>query len=318
MSKSRAERAIEWSIDRGAIDPNERDTTIYFWGGEPFMAWKTMLHTLERYPQLFFCTNTNGVAINDSNSDILRQHMYHFRVTLSLGSAYDKFGGIDKALVRLKPAIDLIKESHGGWGVNFTVDNVDRMYEDFVMMHESGIHNILIDMPTHREITAEYQEKFIDAYLKILFGFHKDKNSGFKFFDKHMSEEMAEKPKRLRYCGSGVTRLLVDFDGDVYPCDGMYIVKRMKLGNIYKEVDFSKLTMLERLADNPEKLYMYCNDCEIGDVCPRAKCMGMNIELTGNMFKPDPNWCMICKTYAKLNQKYHELKREKSYETSNI
>ena len=314
MTPQMASDAIEWMFDQGLLDPDSKDTNFYFWGGEPFVAWETMKATLERYPTLQFCVNTNGLAVKGKVKDFILEHKYHLRLTLSMGSAYDKFGSLDRLLEVLAPAVNAVKESEDRWAVNMTISRPDRMFEDFEQVFNEGIQNLTIDMPTHMKFTEEYKKQFIDGYLKIMEKYRANKNGIFKHYDSHLAPFYADEEKKYRYCGSGVDRLLIDFRGDIYPCDGLYIVKEDSLGNINGAVDFSILDKYQQYKKDPSVFYQHCIGCEIEMECPRAKCIGLNIERAGDRFVPDPDFCDICKTFAELRR----IQRERFYETAAV
>jgi len=302
MSPEMASSAIDWTFDSGLLDPDSKDTTIYFWGGEPFVAWDTMKAVLERYPTIQFCVNTNGLAVKSDVKDFILKHRYHLRLTLSMGSAYDKFGSVDRLLEVLAPAVEAVKESDDMWAVNMTISKPEKMYEDFEKVYNTGLKNITIDMPTHMKFTEEFKKQFIDGYLKIMEKYRANKDGIFKHYESHLAPFHADEDKKYRYCGSGVDRILVDFRGDIYPCDGLYIVKEDSLGNINKTVDFRVLDKFGEYKEDPSVFYQHCIGCEIEMECPRAKCLGLNIERVGDRFKPDPDFCDICKTFAELRR----------------
>lgn len=310
MSVVTGVQAVQWAIGEKVIDTESKDTVIYLWGGEPLSVMDTVKGMLANYPSIMFATNTNGLAVESRDVDYFRHHLYHFKMTLSLGAANDKFKGVKHMLECVAPLAGLIKEAGGMWGVNFTITKPETMFADFKSIWESGIHNIMIDMPTHMEITPEYKRLFIKGHLDILKEFHAVKSTGFRPYESHLTPDLVTDIDRMRYCGSGVDRLLIDFEGDVYPCDGFYIVKQERLGNIHTGVELSKLEKYQALAKDPSPFYTHCKGCEIEHSCPRAKCMGLNIQLTGDKYKPDRNFCEICKTFAEIRRIQKERHNE--------
>jgi radical SAM protein with 4Fe4S-binding SPASM domain len=148
-------------------------------------------------------------------------------------------------------------------------------------------------------------------YLRILEDFNISKKHDTPIFDGRTIKECGMEKKQYRYCGSGVDRILVDFRGDVYPCDGLCYAKTVKIGNISEGIEFEKLEFFQKLKDDPKPFYESCKGCEIETECPRAKCMGINLLLTGNMFTPEKNWCEIAKTFHEIGWKYEKLKSQK-------
>jgi radical SAM protein with 4Fe4S-binding SPASM domain len=87
----------------------------------------------------------------------------------------------------------------------------------------------------------------------------------------------------------------------------MYICQANKLGNIKDGLDYSKLDYAWELDKNRSLLSKYCEDCEIYKNCPRNKCLGLNLEFMGDMLKPEPSFCKMCKVLYKITKKYLEF-----------
>jgi len=92
----------------------------------------------------------------------------------------------------------------------------------------------------------------------------------------------------------------------------MYICRHNRLGSVYDGIDYSKLDYVWEIDANRERyLGRFCEDCELYKRCPRNKCLGLNLEHMGDMFKPEPGYCAMNKVMAKVIDKYIQLEKEK-------
>jgi radical SAM protein with 4Fe4S-binding SPASM domain len=230
--------------------------------------------------------NTNGALADREKVKFLADHFYHLTLTLSLGSAYETYGGVEKAILLLRPIAEQIASINGRWGVNFVVTHPERLYEDCKIMKDYGIENILIDIPRFVEISDSYADLFIESYRKVV--------QEFKLKDGRGLEQ------GMKYCGSGIDKILVDPSGDVYPCDGFYGLRFKKLGNIYHEFDMGNFEFFKNLKNEVACFYANCKDCPTQ--CWFERCMTANIIKNKDMFSPDPNWCKIRKIFKELRK----------------
>ena len=284
MDRKVAADAVNWLMDMEIWDPSDSKSVINLWGGEPSSNYEMIEFFLTEYPQIHYRMNTNGALINKDRAQFLVDHRYHLTLTISLGSAYENYGGVDQAIKKLWPLAERIIESNGAWGVNFVVMHPENLYEDIKIMKGYGFQDILIDIPRFTEISDEYTEHFIENYQRIA--------EEFKLKDKRGTEQ------GMKYCGSGIERILIDPSGDVYPCDGFYGIRFKKLGNIYEKFDMSVFDFFKDLKQDVARFYEKCKDCETQ--CWFERCMTANIIKNGDMFNPDPNWCKIRKVFKQL------------------
>ena len=287
MTRKTAAAILDWAIDNGVWDPNNIKSVINLWGGEPFVNYELIEMFLTEYPQMHFRMNTNGSLVTRARAEFIIKHRYHLTLAVSLGSAHETYGGMDKALQKLSPIIEMIASTKGGWGANFTVSRADKLYEDYKMIRDAGISSILIDIPKFTEITDAYKDAFIENYLKIV--------KEYKIRDKRGTE------KGINYCGSGIDRIAINPKGDVYPCDGMYGQKLNRLGNIFDNFDMKAFDFFEKTKKEASKFYDYCKDCKVQ--CSFERCMAVNISKNKDMFVPDPNWCKIREIFKELREK---------------
>lgn len=291
---------------------------LYFWGGEPLLKFDLMKKIVNAYPQIKYHTNTNGQLVTKEMYNFFMENRC-FVFTWSMGSAYERFGGVKQAVEAMPLTNMLVKDA--GFAVNFMVTNFENMFEDFEYLFENVTRNITIDIATRKEHTADDLEIFADQYLKILDKYSEDSDTspiGFKIPSRthlniaYTSNLWFEKfgPKTLirdgKFCNSGLERLFFDQAGKIWQCDGMYVCQHNMLGTIETGIDYSKLSRMIELREEPSKMLQYCEDCEIFGYCPRNKCLGLNLEYMGDMLKTEPSYCKANKALFRVIQRYIE------------
>jgi len=312
MTEDMAFRILEFVFSELQLDPK---FAIFFWGGEPLLNFEVIKAVVEKLPQFLYHTNTNGKPVTEEMYGWFMQHR-NLSLTWSLGNAYEKYGNL-KAKIEAEPwALKTIKESPQN-NVNFMVTRYDRLIEDFDFLISNVTRNITIDLATRFEHKEEDLEKFADEYFNLLMKYKNDKelyqamnpaihsNLYFKEFG------LKSQAEDFHYCRSGLERLFIDTAGGIWQCDNMYICQHNKLGDIEKGIDYSKLELAWEIDANREKyLGQYCHDCELYKLCPRNKCLGLNLEWMGDMFKPEPSFCKMCRVLFKITKRYIELEKE--------
>ena len=279
---------INWVIDKGFWDPSDPRSVINLWGGEPFLDYEMIKFFLNEYPQIHFRINTNGSLITNEVAKFLARHRYHLTLTLSLGSAHETYGGMKEAIEKLRPIVDQIARIDGSWGVNYTASHPEKLYEDYKIIKGYGIRHILIDIPRFVEISDAYCDLFMENYALVA--------QEYPLHDKRGLEV------GQTYCGSGIDRIVIDPLGDVYPCDGLYGLRKHRLGNILQEhFNMGNIEFFQNLKNDVSRFYEKCKDCETQ--CSFERCMAVNISKNKDMFTPDPNWCKIRKVFKMLREK---------------
>jgi len=99
--------------------------------------------------------------------------------------------------------------------------------------------------------------------------------------------------KKLRVCNAGRTNLYISSEGDMYPC----IFIRRKVGNVARD-DLRNVWASEKYLSYLRSLkyeqFEECSRCEKRAIC--RNCMGINLSMTGSLFKPYRGFCHLFKS----------------------
>jgi len=311
MSEETALKIAEFVLSKLQLDDA---FNFYFWGGEPFLNFKVMKRIITEYPQFQYHTNTNGAPFTQEMSDFLRSHT-QFSIAWSLGNAYERYGGVQEK-VKQEPIIaKFIKETDNN-SCNLVVTKYDNLFNDFIWLTENVTKNVTIDIASKFEHKDEDLEDFANEYIRII-DYFKDDPIMFRAINPALKSNIWIRefgPKSMlrpyHFCKSGLQRLFIDTVGGIWQCDNMYICQHNKLGDIENGIDYSKLDLMYKILDDPEPyLGRHCEDCEIYQNCTRNKCLGLNLEWMGDMFKPEPSFCKMCKVLYKVAHHYVEQEK---------
>jgi len=246
MSVETAKAAVDFLIQASG----EREALeIDFFGGEPLMAWETVVETVKyakRQNKDFKLTlTTNGLLLDDEKIEFINNEIHN--VVLSLDGRReinDKMrrckngaGSYDLVL----PKFQKLVQSRAKAGFTdyfirgtFTGYNLD-FAEDVLSLADEGFRNISIEpVAVCREqpcaLLEEHLPRIKDEYDRLLVF---AQNSDWRFF--HFFVDLHNSPcilKRLRGCGAGNEYVAVTPDGNIFPCHRYVGLDEWKMGNI--------------------------------------------------------------------------------------
>ncbi len=251
MSPETGRRAIDFLIENSG---NRENIELDFFGGEPLMAWDTVVETVKyarsvekmHSKNFRFTITTNGLLLDDEKINFINREMVN--VVLSLDGRKEVTDRIRKTL-NGKSAYDVIVpkfqklvQSRGDKDyyvrATFTKYNLD-FTDDVLHLRELGFEQlsaepVVTDINEPYAITeADLPQVFAeyDRLCKVMMNREKDK---FNFF--HFMVDLNQGPcaiKRLRGCGCGNDYVAVDPNGNIYPCHQFVGIEEWKMGNLY-------------------------------------------------------------------------------------
>lgn len=251
MPPETGRRAIDFLIENSA---NRENIELDFFGGEPLMAWDTVVETVryarsveKKHGKKFrFTITTNGLLLDDDKIDFINREMVN--VVLSLDGRKDVTDRIRKTL-NGKSAYDVIVpkfqklvQSRGDKDyyvrATFTKYNLD-FTDDIIHLRELGFEQlsaepVVTDINEPYAITESDLPRVFSEYdrlCEVMMNREKDK---FNFF--HFMVDLDQGPcaiKRLRGCGCGNDYVAIDPNGNIYPCHQFVGIDDWKMGNLY-------------------------------------------------------------------------------------
>jgi uncharacterized protein len=243
MSAETAKKAVDFLI-AGSLDREQLE--MDFFGGEPLLAWETILETVSyskqqgvKFDKSFkFTLTTNGMLLDNEKIAFINAEMSNVVLSLDGRKAVnDKMRGTgvyDKVLPKFKQLVNsrtgdyFIRGTYTAYNLNFA--------DDVLAIADEGFRYISIEPVTVAEdadfaLRAEHLPQIKNEYDRLfeIAQVRKD----FSFF--HFCIDLHNSPcilKRLRGCGAGNEYIAVTPDGNIFPCHRYAGIEQWKMGNI--------------------------------------------------------------------------------------
>ncbi|MCH5205724.1 MAG: thioether cross-link-forming SCIFF peptide maturase [Oscillospiraceae bacterium] len=243
-------KAIDFLIENSG---DRENLELDFFGGEPLMAWDTVVETVnyarsiekEHGKNFRFTITTNGVLLDDEKIGYINREMSN--VVLSLDGRREVTDRIRKTLNDksvydvIVPKFQSLVENRGVKDyyvrATFTKYNLD-FTEDVLHLRELGFKHlsaepVVTDEKEPYALTEADYPRIFEEYDRLCGVIANRTENKFNFF--HFMIDLNEGPcaiKRLRGCGCGNDYVAVDPHGDIYPCHQFVGIDRWKMGNL--------------------------------------------------------------------------------------
>ena len=251
MTPETGRKAIDFLIENSA----NRDTIeLDFFGGEPLMAWDTVVQTVEyarsiekQYGKTFrFTITTNGMLLDDEKIEYINREMSN--CVLSLDGRRETTDRIRRTLNDrgcfdiIVPKFQKLVASRGDKDyyvrATFTKYNLD-FTDDVLAMADLGFKQlsaepVVTDPSMPFAINESDLPRVFSEYDRLCEVMANRTENKFNFF--HFMVDINAGPcaiKRLRGCGCGNDYVAVDPHGDIYPCHQFVGMEQWKMGNLY-------------------------------------------------------------------------------------
>lgn len=276
--------------------------TVGFYGGEPLLEMdllkKSVAYTksVSAGRKIYFTLTTNGTLLRDENVEYFIENDIH--VIISIDGAKE-FHNANRVFENGTGSFDIImknlsriKQKYPEFFSLLTVNSVISTNNDLACSNEffnaeDVLEQISVDMNTVSEFNAknavEYDEKFkvvndfeiCKAYLNML-GKLSDRAVSKLYQMQSGKVNITYKtlrPFRLEgkemhpggQCIPGVSRLLMDVDGNFYPCERVSEKSQiMRIGNVNEGIDVEKSRYLLNIGKITEK---ECINCFASNLC---------------------------------------------------
>lgn len=310
MTPETGKQAIDFLI---ASSGDRVNMEVDFFGGEPLMAWDTVVQTVDyarsiekQHGKNFrFTITTNGMLLDDEKIQYINKEMSN--CVLSLDGRKDINDNI-RTTPNGKGCYDIIVPKFQKLVSNrgdkdyyvrgtFTKYNLD-FAEDVLHMRELGFEQISVEpVVTDEKYPYALTEKELPAvfseYNRLAEIMETSAENKFNFF--HFFVDLQQGPcaiKRLRGCGCGNEYVAVTPDGDIYPCHQFVGIDEWKMGNINKGIE--KPEIKEYFSG----VHIYskegCKDCWCKFYCSGG-CNATSFIYEGDVKKPNKIACELMK-----------------------
>ena len=300
--------AIDFLIENSA---NRENIELDFFGGEPLMAWDTVVETVnyarsieKQHGKNFrFTITTNGVLLDDEKIDYINREMSN--VVLSLDGRREVTDRIRKTLNGksvydvIVPKFQKLVEKRGDKDhyvrATFTKYNLD-FTEDVLHLRELGFEQlsaepVVTDEKEPYALTEADLPRIFEEYDRLCETMANRTEKKFNFF--HFMVDLDQGPcaiKRLRGCGCGNDYVAVDPHGNIYPCHQFVGIDEWKMGNL------TEGTFNNDIKTYFAKTHLYskqgCRDCWAKFYCSGG-CNANSFIYEGDCRKPHKLSCEL-------------------------
>ncbi len=252
MPLETGKKAIDFLIKQSA---DRENLELDFFGGEPLMNFE-VVKEIVKYARMRekecgknfrFIITTNGILLNDSNTEFINQEMSNVVLSLDgrknvndkVRKRVDGGGSYDIIAPKFKKLVDARGDKDYYVRGTFTKYNLD-FADDVFSLYEAGFEQISVEPVvckpsesyaiTEGDLPQTFKE-YENLALRILEA--EKKGDKFNFF--HFMLDLDQGPcaiKRLRGCGCGNEYVAVTPDGDIYPCHQFVGEQKFKMGNL--------------------------------------------------------------------------------------
>lgn len=316
MSQEVAEKSVDFIIENSK---NQKELSISFFGGEPFLNFPVIEHTVQ-YAQdtgktngkhFSFHVTTNGTLLNSKTIEFLKEN--NFSLIISLDGPKEVNDSL-RPFVSGKGSYETVCkniqeiQSHGD-DFQFTIRSTftrKTLDVDKLVMHIAGLgcRDISVepcatkieDLQIKEEDLVELRHHYdmlAERYLnEIICGRY------FSFFHlKQMMDQTHRKTFRLTQCGAGNGYLAVGADGKLYPCHRFVGQKEYVMGDVFngiKNRDIQRAFLAANVI-NKEK----CMRCWARYICGGG-CHAYAIMFNKNILQPYDVECELMRYRIKL------------------
>ncbi len=301
MSPETGRKAIDFLIANSA---NQKNIELDFFGGEPLMAWDTVVETVnyarsieKQHGKNFrFTITTNGMLLDDEKIEYINREMSN--CVLSLDGRKEVTDRIRKTVNGkgcydiIVPKFQKLVASRGDKDyyvrATFTKYNLD-FTEDVLHMRDLGFEQlsaepVVTDMNMPYALTEADLPRVFSEYDRLCDVMAQRTEDKFNFF--HFMVDLNQGPcaiKRLRGCGCGNDYVAVAPNADIYPCHQFVGMDEWKMGNLYEG------TFNHDIKDTFAKTHVYtkdgCRDCWAKFYCSGG-CNANSFIYAGDIKKP--------------------------------
>lgn len=312
MTVETAKKAIDFLVEKSF---GRENLEVDFFGGEPLMAWDTVVKTVEyarsiekQYHKNFrFTITTNGLLLDDEKIEFINREMSNCVLSLDgrkevndrMRYTQGKKGCYDVIVPKYKKLVaSRNQKGRTDYYVRgtFTGYNTD-FAEDVLHIHRLGFHNISVepvvtDPSLPYAITEENLSEILKEYDR-LYEIMKNDPDAFLFF--HFMVDLQGGPcviKRLRGCGCGNEYVAVTPEGDIYPCHQFTGMAEWKMGNLFNN------TLDTSIKDLFARTHIYtkkgCTSCWARFYCSGG-CCANSFQYEGDINIPNDISCALQK-----------------------
>lgn len=287
------ERAFEY-VDEGEI-------TFAFQGGEPaliglsyYKKFIAKVNQMKKNHLIHYVLQSNGTLFNEEWYLFLKENQFlvgisidgfevnndYFRYTTKGEGVYHKIMDTILNLKKHKIEFNILTvltrqlSAHPEKLFQFYKENKLKFIQIIPCLPPLGIKKDLISLTAHDY--SFFFKKFYDLWLKE---FNQGNYISISLFDNVLSIYANRKPSICGMSGNCSMQMVVESNGNVYPCD-FYVLDKYLCGNIIKNsiLEIGKSLFLKKFLSEDKLFSKRCEKCRFYNIC-RGGCKRLNITM---------------------------------------
>ena len=303
MTPETARKAIDFLL---AQSGRRRHLEVDFFGGEPLMAWDTVVEAVSygraraasMQKVIRFTLTTNGLALDDDKIQTINAEMDKLVLSLdgreavhnALRKTVSGEGSYRAVLPKMQRLVAARTRSYYLRGT-FTANNLD-FAEDVAALADLGFRHISIEpvvLPNGHPLAIgpQHIQTIADQYHHLLSLLNQ--RSEIDFF--HFRVDLQGGPclyKRVKGCGAGTEYAAVTPDGGIYPCHQFVGYPQYKIGTL-DDFDLRNAPRFGNLFTRPA-----CRTCWAKYLCGGG-CAAANLTVNGDPEQPYQLGCDLAR-----------------------
>ncbi len=313
MTISMAQKTVDFLMNYSG---NFRDVEINFFGGEPLMNFDVMKYTVlyansqaeKKKKKVTYTVTTNATLMNKEVQDFLNEYNIWPQISLD-GPPHvqdvvrpDEFGkGSYKAVAEnVKRFVDSRGRATVRSTLNHYTGDLTELVKHFLNMGFTSIHvepvsafygvDYALSTEDIRKLEMDYG-RFADYYINLI---KSGKRFNYEIFGSVFSMILHGEHKDY-YCGAGRKYIAVTPRGELYPCHRFQTETELKMGDIFKGIDYSKQSVfMNNIVERAPK----CKTCWARYLCGGG-CYQENYIYNKQLNRPYSHHCFLRKLHIK-------------------
>lgn len=249
---------------------------------------------------------TNGTLLTDNVVKLLKSSGVIPTVSLddSISEEHDRFRGISGSHEATLRGLKLLFKNQVQYGINTCIHrgNRKRFHKIIDLAKKYGAYRVsFLDLKNTGRMRKntqwfpsvnEYQRMLPALYLARKMYEEIDVSYDVFLHCHPLQESIHEFKKGIISCSAGKSRMSIDSDGYVYPCNMVISDQKWSMGNVLHET-ISDIWFNEKWASFRGDVriddLLACNECERKSSCVDLYCRLYPYAATGDFFAPHPN-----------------------------
>lgn len=286
-------------IDKVFDEGTETNINFSFQGGEPLIVGLDFYRNFVSYVNehkngqtISFSLQTNGTLLNEDFARFFQEHNFllgvsidgpefihdKMRFDVNRNGTYDKIMSNIRMLQKMGVTSNILTVIN-----SYSYQYPNELYEFYQEHNLFDVQLIpcLPDIGFEEDQYSLTPEMFFDFYKTLFNRWLNDVSNGqnlsIALFDDLILMLNNQYPRQCGMLGKCSPQLIVESNGEVFPCD-FFVLEKYKLGDIHNNSVSELLTksIMQEFIKEPKRPSKFCDDCPFVSIC-HGNCKRLNV-----------------------------------------